>query len=50
MGRQEIRDRPTGLGIDPVSVQPSALEKAAKSDLRRELLLGLGIDPDTMEV
>jgi hypothetical protein len=39
-----------GLCIDPESVRPEALEKAAKTDSRRELLMGLGIDPDTMEV
>jgi hypothetical protein len=39
-----------GLGIYPGSVQPSAPERAAERDPNRELLLGLGIDPDTMEV
>ncbi len=40
----------TGHGIDPGSVQPSAQEKAAERDPRCKLLLGLGIDRDTMEV
>jgi hypothetical protein len=33
-----------GLGIDPGSVRLSVPEKVAEADLRRELLMGLGID------
>ncbi len=40
----------TGLSTGPGSVQPNAQEKAVKRDPWCELLLGLGIDPDTMEV
>jgi hypothetical protein len=40
----------TGLGIDPGSVQRTEPEKAANNDPRHKLQLGLGIDPDTMEV